>query len=176
MNEFFPNDFTVVKHLNGYIALGPIRNKYAVFNVTVRSIRELPSNPFRRKLGRATRSINTNNLHHRGRTRCVIVIVSIKNRVIKFTRCLCIRNDNYAVNCSTFGSVGRNRTHRVRRFPFTLRNERRGTAAVTVNRVNTTKRKHHFAHFIVGKPRRGGCVTTVYLTKYKRTVRFNTDH
>ena len=85
-------------------------------------------------------------------------------------------NDYNAVDSSTFGTVGRNGTHRIGGFALTLGNECGGTAAVAVNGVYTSESEHHFAHFIVGKTCGEGSVTSVYLAENERAVRFDTDH
>ena len=175
VNGLRTNNLTVVNCLNCNVTLLTIRGEHTVSNSTegivAKSEGHICGNISDKSCG-----VKTN---YRECTLCpcsVVVILAFNVSMIKDTGCNCSGCNDNAVDRRTFCTVRRNGTHGVFRFAFTLGNEGRRTATITVNCVHTTEREHHFAHFIVGETSRGRCVTTINLTEYEGTVSLDTDH
>ena len=159
--------------MSGYGANFTVGYEHSVCNSTHRRICKLPSSICRDFRG-CTNKVGAESGELNGATGSIVICIGSNICTNEFTGSGSSRNYQNTVSGGTLCAVG-GRAVYLKLFTGTLRKERRGSAAVTVNCYNAAERKHKLCHFIASEAYGIGSLTTVVHYHYKGTVFFDTN-
>ena len=150
----------VVDHLDSHIALGAIGNEQTVVvNGTEGCVSQLPGS-LCGNLSSGTNQVGTHSAElHRG-TGGVVVLSGADGCAVEFAGGRSSGDDQNAVGGITLSTVG-GRAVDLQVLAGTLGQESGGTAAVTVDSIDTAQAQHELSHFIAVETGGEGSLTTV---------------
>ena len=169
-NNRFRND-----DLNIHITQLTIGDEYTLLNGTKAFIRQRPSHSLRHLHAKAL-GINSLCLKGRGRVRGIVDVVAFHIGMIKNAAGHSVVNHKDRVNSSTLRAIARHATDRKIRIALTLGDEARGTATITVDRIDTTQGQHHLAQLVIGQTGGVVCTTSISHTQHQRAIGLDANH